>query len=305
MSKTILIGGGTGLIGRSLARALATRGDEVRLLTRDPRGVREYRAYHWDADTKAIDPGALAGVTHVVNLAGAGIADARWTPQRKRVVVESRTQTTALLADAIQAYGAGVEAYVSASAIGYYGDRGEALVTEDERAGEGFLSASTAAWEYAVGHLAGETGVRTVALRTGIVLDPEGGALAAMLKPARLGLSGYFGDGSQWYSWIHRDDIVGAYLLALDDPRATGPINAVAPEPTRNRDFAGELAAALPTPALAVPVPAIGLRLALGEMSHTVLDSTRVSASKLGDEFGYTFRFPRLPAALADLVGER
>lgn len=303
MHNTVLIGGGTGLIGTALARALSDRGDEVRLLSRQPAKVRDYRAYHWDAQAGTLDAGALAGVTHVVNLAGAGIADARWTQARKRVIVESRTKTAGLLAEALLAHGREAQAYISASAIGYYGDRGEGLVDESDLSGDGFLSASTVAWEYAVGHLAGETGLRTVALRTGIVLSPNGGALAAMLKPARFGLSGYFGNGQQWYSWIHLDDIVGVYLAAIDDVRMSGPVNAVSPEPTRNRTLAEVLAKAVHNPALAVPVPAIGLRLALGEMSHTVLDSTRVSADKLCNEFGYQFQHPHLPGALHDLLG--
>ncbi len=302
MQKTILLGGGTGLIGTALAHALAARGDEVRLLTRNPRLVKQFRAYHWDVEAGTIDAGALVGVTHIVNLAGAGIADGRWTPARKRLIVQSRTKTTQLLGDAILAHGKDVEAYISASAIGYYGNQGEQLVNEHNRAGDGFLSESTVAWEYAVGHLAGQTGLRTVALRTGIVLSPKGGALEAMLKPARFGLSGYFGDGQQWYSWIHLEDIVQVYIAAIDHAAYSGPINAVAPEPARNRTLAEVLAKAVHNPALAVPVPAIALKLALGEMSHTVLDSTRVSASKLTDELGFSFRYPELEPAMRQLL---
>ncbi len=303
MKKTILIGGGSGLIGTRLAQLLSDRGDDVRLLSRSPREIEDYPSYDWDAKAGTLAPDALDGVTHVVNLAGAGIADGRWTSRRKRAVIESRTQTTALLARAIRERGSGVEAFVSAGAIGYYGNRGERLLTEGDRPGEGFLSESTILWERAVGELAGQTGVRTVVLRTGIVLADHGGALEKMLLTARLGLSGYFGDGSQWYSWIHLDDICRMYVAAVDDDRFAGPVNAVAPEPARNKHLAQVLAEALPNPAVAVPVPALALRLALGEMSHTVLDSTRVSDELVRETLGFTHDFPTLRSALEHLVG--
>ena len=304
MSKTVLIGGGTGLIGWRLASLLHDRGDRPRILTREVKpGKFRFPRYVWDARAQTIDPDAMAGVTHVVNLAGAGIADARWTPRRKALIIESRTRTTALLAEAIACAASPIEAFVSAGAIGYYGDRGEELVDEDSGPGEGFLSESTILWERAVGELAGRTGVRTALLRTGIVLSPDGGALEKMLVPARLGISGYFGAGRQYYSWIHIDDIALAYLAALDDERFVGPINAVAPEPETCKTLAQVLAEALPNPCIAAPVPAFGLKLALGEMSHTVLDSTRVSAAKLELDLGFEFGHPTLRGALEDLVG--
>ena len=304
MSKTVLIGGGSGLVGQRLTRLLAERGDEVRILTRSPeRAGGPHEEFGWDAARGTIEAAALAGVTHVVNLAGAGIAEARWTPRRKALIIESRTGTTQLLADAVADTGAGVEAFVSAGAIGYYGDRGDQLVDEDSAPGTGFLSESTILWERAVGEFAGQTGVRTCVLRTGIVLSPDGGALEKMLTPARLGVSGYFGAGSQYYSWIHIDDIARAYLAALDDERFSGPVNAVAPEPVTCKTLAQVLAKALPNPCIAAPVPAFGLKLALGEMSHTVLDSTRVSAAKLDIDLGFDFRFREIEPALRDLVG--
>ncbi len=304
MKKTILIGGGTGLIGTRLAELLRDRGDEVRLLSRDPAQITQYEAFDWDAEAGTIDPRALDGVTHVVNLAGAGIADGRWSAGRKRVIIESRTKTTALLAEAIRGRGEQVRAFVSASAVGYYGNRGEQVLTESDRPGEGFLSESTILWERAVGEAAGLTGVRTAALRTGIVLATGGGALEKMLITARLGVSGYFGDGQQWYSWIHLEDICRMYAAALDDERYIGPVNAVAPEPATCKTLAQVLAQALPNPAVPLPVPAFGLRLALGEMSHTVLDSTRVSAAYVREALDFGFEFPTLQGALDDLVSE-
>ena len=299
---TVVIGGGTGLIGARLADMLAARGDEVRILSRSPERVADHAAFAWDAAAMTIDAAALRDATHVVNLAGAGIADARWTEARKRLIVDSRTQTTALLSRAIRAHGESVRAYVSASAIGYYGDSGEAWQKEDADPGGGFLSESTEAWEEAVRTLAGETGLRTCCLRTGIALSPAGGALAEMLKPARLGISGYFGSGRQWYSWIHLGDLCRIYLAAIDDEAYEGPVNAVAPLPVRNKTLARVLAKALPNPAIAAPVPAFGLRLAFGEMSHTILDSCRVSSERLVDRLGFDFEWPEIEGALRDLV---
>lgn len=299
---TVVIGGGTGLIGSRLADLLAARGDEVRILSRSPEKVQSHTAYAWDAQAMTIDPAALTGATHVVNLAGAGIADARWTEERKRLIIDSRTQTTALLGQAIREHGEGVRAYISASAIGYYGDRGDAWVDESSQPGHGFLSESTQAWEAAVQALAGNTGLRTCLMRTGIALSPEGGALAEMLKPARWGISGYFGRGQQWYSWIHLDDLCRAYLAAIDDEAYEGPVNAVAPVPVRNKTLAQSLARTLDNPALTAPVPAFGLRLAFGEMSHTILDSCRVSSQRLADKLGFDFEWPEIDGALRELL---
>lgn len=301
--KIVLIGGGTGLVGSRLADLLAAAGHGPRILTRHPeRRDSPYPLFGWDPDRDYVDSDALADATHVVNLAGAGIADARWTDARKRLIISSRADTTALLARAIARDGRDVRAFVSASAIGYYGDRGDAWVSEASTPGGGFLAESTRAWEAAIERAAATTGRRTAYLRTGIALSPDGGALEKMLLTARLGLSGYFGDGRQWYSWIHLDDLCRAYLAALDDERYVGPVNAVAPVPVRNRELARVLAKAVGNPALAVPVPAFALKLALGEMSHAVLDSTRVSARKLTDDLSFDYAFPTAGAALGDLL---
>lgn len=300
----VLIGGGTGLVGARLADLLADAGHTPRILTRSP-GERASRhaLFGWDTETNFVDPDALDGATHVVNLAGAGIADARWSDARKAAIIESRTQTTDLLAGAIERRRpAGLQAFVSASAIGYYGDSGEGWVGEDAEPGAGFLSESTVAWEAAVERAGRRTGLRTALLRTGIALSPDGGALEKMLLPARFGLSGYFGDGRQWYSWIHLDDLCRAYIAALEDADYVGPVNAVAPVPVRNRELARVLAKAVDNPALAVPVPAFALRLALGEMSHTVLDSTRVSSQRLVDDLGFDFEYPTVGRALTAML---
>ncbi len=302
MANTVLIGGGSGLVGTRLAELLTARGDEVRLLSRSPAQIAKFRAFAWDTKRHYLDPAALRDVTHVINLAGAGIADRRWTDDRKAAIISSRTVSTDLLSSAIQESGPGVRAYISASAIGYYGDRGDAWVSEGDAPGDGFLSASVVAWEESVTQLAGATSLRTALVRTGIALAAHGGALQKMLLPTRLGVSGYFGTGEQWYSWIHLDDLCRVYIAAVDDERYAGPINAVSPLPVRNRTLAHGLAKAVSTPALTLPVPKVALELALGEMSHTILDSARVSAVKLIDELRFDFSYPSLVPALENLL---
>jgi uncharacterized protein (TIGR01777 family) len=302
MAKCILIGGGSGLVGQALAEMLSKRGDEVRILSRRPGSVAAYQAFAWDVNAQTIDAAAFAGVTHVVNLAGAGIADERWSPRRKELIISSRTRSTDLLAKGIEQHGKNVQAYVSASAIGYYGNSGDAWMKEDSESGDGFLSQSTRAWEAAVDELAEKTGLRTCYLRTGIALSPDGGALERMLQPARWGISGYFGSGQQWYSWIHLDDLARIYVAAIDDERYKGAINATAPVPVRNRQLARELADALDNPALALPVPAVMLKFVFGEMSHTILDSCRVSSQLIVDKYGFDFQFPDVRSALRDLL---
>lgn len=303
MAKTILIGGGTGLVGSRLAEMLTARGDTVHILTRNPAQVSDYKAFAWDTREQTIDSEAFDGVTHVVNLAGAGIADGRWTDERKKLIIDSRAQSTALLATGIMEHGKKVEAFISASAIGYYGNRGESWMKEDADPGSGFLSESTLAWEKAIEAAAEATGIRNCYLRTGVALSPKGGALEKMLEPAQFGVSGYFGNGKQWYSWIHIDDLARIYMAAIDEDKYVGAVNATSPIPVRNKHMAKVLAKAIDNPAIALPVPAFGLKLVFGEMSHTILDSCRVSSQKLVDELGFDFEFPDVEGALEDLVG--
>ena len=302
MARIVVIAGGSGLIGREISKRLKRQGDEVRWLTRTPKTSDPYPSYQWDVEQQTIDKSVFEGATHVINLAGAGIADARWSDARKKLIISSRTESTRLLGESIAELNLPLKSYISASAIGFYGDRGSEWVDENSSAGKGFLSESTMAWEKAVDHLCQQTGIRTCKMRTGIALSPEGGALEKMLQPARFGVSGYFGDGTQYYSWIHLEDLAEIYIQALDDPGFIGAVNAVAPHPVRNLELAQVLAKAVRNPALAMPVPAFVLRMVFGEMSHTILDSTRVSAQKLQEGLGFEFKFPELRGALEDLL---
>lgn len=297
---TILIGGGTGFIGGYLSERLQALGHEVRHLSRRSRPDSAFPTFVWDIKEQTIDEAAFTDLDYVINLAGAGIADARWTENRKKIIINSRTESTKLLADAIAKFRPQLKGYLSANAIGYYGDRGAEVLGEDAGPGTGFLSRSCILWQEATAPIA-EMGIPTFINRTGIVLHPKAGALQKMLIPLHFFVSTYFGAGQQYYSWIHIDDLVETYVFAIEKELA-GAYNCVAPHPVRNRELAGALGPASGKPALVLPAPAFTMKLALGEMSHTVLDSTRCSADKLQDA-GFEFRFPTLMAALKDLLG--
>lgn len=298
---TILIGGGTGFVGMPLSHALAERGYVVRHLSRSADPDSPYETFVWDVMNGTIDDRAFAGVDYIMNLAGAGIADGRWTTKRKQIIIRSRTESTGLLADAMARLGIKPKLYLSASAVGYYGDRGEAVMTEDDEPGHGFLSRSCVLWEDAVAEIE-RIGVPTFVNRTGIVLHPGGGALEKMLLSLNVNVSTYFGSGEQFYSWIHLEDIVGIYIHAIERG-LTGTFNGVAPNPVRNKQLAQTLGPAMGKKALVVPAPAFAMKVAMGEMSHTVLDSTRCSAEKI-EAAGYAFRHPELSQALTDLLGK-
>ncbi|WP_116105874.1 TIGR01777 family oxidoreductase [Lewinella sp. IMCC34191] len=298
--EVVLIGGGTGFIGMHLSRRLQRDGYEVRHLSRTPDPKATFPAYHWDIKAQTIDASALEGVDYVINLTGAGIADERWSEERKQVIIKSRTESTRLLARCFAEGKHRPKRYLSASAIGYYGDRGGNWLTEEAEPGTGFLSKSCILWEEAAEEIS-RLGIPTFINRTGIVLHPEEGALEKMLIPLKVWTSTYFGDGQQYYSWIHIEDLVGIYAYALEH-QLEGTYNGCAPNPVRNKQFAQALGPALGQKAIVMPAPVPALQLALGEMSHTVLDSARCSAEKI-EAAGYRFAYPELSQALEQLLG--
>ncbi|MSQ41991.1 MAG: TIGR01777 family protein [Dehalococcoidia bacterium] len=290
----VLITGASGLIGGALARALLARGDEVVGVSRRPAGRGGgIRWFGWDEL-----PRALAGMDAAVHLAGAPIGLWRWTSARKRELRASRIDTAARLAAAIAAgaAGGGPRVLISASAVGYYGGRGDEELTESSTPGAGFLAQLCRDWERA----ASGAGVRTVLVRCGVVLTPRGDPLRLMLWPFRLGLGGPLAGGRQWFPWVHLDDCVGVYLHALDHAAVEGPLNAVAPEPAINGDFTRALARTLHRPAF-VPVPGWALRLALREAASVITGSQRVRPRRT-QELGYAFRHPAIDEALRDLL---
>ena len=298
---TILIAGGTGLVGKHLSQLLHAAGHTVLHLSRKQDLGAKFPAYTWDLPKKTIEQEAVDRADFIINLAGTGVADQRWTPERKRLIIGSRVDSTLLLKAAIERRPTPLRAFISASAIGFYGSRGDQLLHEDDPMGkDSFLAESVAAWEKAVEKIA-ETGLRTVVLRIGVVLSTRGGALEKMLIPFRFFNAAYFGNGQQWMSWVHIDDICRMFIEAIENEQLSGIYNGVAPHPFRNRDLVVELKKALGKPAVLLPAPEFALRAVMGEMADVVFDSTRVSSKKI-EAVGFNFNFPGLLPALKDLI---
>jgi len=291
----VAITGASGLVGRTLAESLETAGNRVRRFVRVAR-TRDPGTIAWNPDTAKIDREALEGVEGVVHLAGENIAAGRWTRERKRRIRESRVGGTTLLSEALAALDRRPRVLVAASAIGFYGDRGDELLDERSSRGEGFLPDVAVAWEQATAP-ASAAGIRVVNLRIGVVLSKAGGALAKMLTPFRMGLGGPIGDGSQYMSWIALDDLVAIIEFVLEGDDLSGPVNAVAPTPVTNTEFARTLGRALGRPSI-LAAPKFALRLALGEMANELLlSSTRVHPERL-QKANFTFTHPTLNSAL-------
>ena len=299
----ILIAGGTGLVGTRLSAILKGQGHEVRHLSRKPSPNALYPTFRWDVDSGYIEDAALEGLDYLVNLAGAGIAEKRWTDERKQLIIDSRVKANHLFSEYIKNNKLQIKAYLSAAAIGFYGDRGEDLMTEEMAPGEGFLAESTKQWEAAIDSVR-STGTRTVALRIGLVLSTKGGALKEMMFPLKFRLSTYFGSGKQWYSWIHIDDLAQMFVWAIEEESIGGIFNAVGPNPVRNKAMMKILAEVTPGPVFTAPVPAFLLKAGLGEMASAVLISTKVSAQKIL-EAGFEFTYPELGPAFKDLFDRK
>ncbi|HOW70027.1 MAG TPA: TIGR01777 family oxidoreductase [Phycisphaerae bacterium] len=293
--KRVLMTGASGLVGSALSACLVAKGQQVvPLVRRPPRpGSREIE---WDPVQGRIDVDAFQGVDAIVNLAGENIAAGRWTASRKKTILESRLQGTRLLAEAMTRFEPRPRAFISASAVGYYGHRGEEQVSEDSPAGCGFLAEVCRRWEQAT-TAARDAGVRVVLLRLGIVLSARGGALARMLTPAKLGLGGPFGSGCQWMSWIGLTDLVRCVEHLLANDVLSGPVNAVSPHPVTNAEFAATLGKVLGRPAI-LRMPAMAVNLLFGEMGRELLlASTRAEPSRLLST-GFCFAHPDLTSAL-------
>ena len=293
----VLVTGASGFIGSALVPALTTASHTVRRLVRGAAaGGDEFR---WDPVAGEIDPGALDHVDAVVHLAGESVAG-RWTPSKKERILRSRVDGTGALSTALARLDQPPRVLVCASAIGYYGDRGDELLTEESGPGGGFLAEVVREWEVA-SLPAEEAGIRVARLRFGIVLSPAGGALRAMLRPFRLGLGGRLGSGGQWTSWVSIDDVVGAIEHALHTEDLHGAANTVAPNPVTNAELTRVLARVLRRPA-PFPVPAVALKAVFGEFASDLLSSARVLPARL-PETGYAFRHADLEPALRHVLG--
>jgi uncharacterized protein (TIGR01777 family) len=300
--KKIVVAGGSGFIGEPLVRRLVARGDEVAVLTRNPSKVHDGRALVWDPASEGgwIDDVAAADV--VINLAGENVGGGRWTDARKKRVVESRVFATTALVNAMRRQPGKSRTFISASAIGFYGDRGNESIDERSAPGTGFLTEVTKRWEELAREA--EPFARVVILRFGIVLAANGGALAKLLLPFRLGAGGPMGSGNQWMSWIDRDDALRMIEWSIDRETTRGIYNATAPNPATNRDFARTLGHVLHRPAF-MPTPSFALRLALGSgmANEMLLSGQRVLPVRATSE-GFVFAHPELEEALGHAIGK-
>jgi uncharacterized protein (TIGR01777 family) len=292
--KNILITGGSGLVGKQLTSLLESKGYAVAWLSRKP----QQRTYFlWDVDKQELDPEALEWADAVVHLAGEGVAEKRWTVDRKKRILESRTQSTQLLYTAIQQAEKKPNTFISASAIGYYGfNTGTNLMEETSLPGDDFLAEVVVAWEKEVKKIE-QLPVRCILLRVGIVLDAAGGALGEILKPP---VAAPLGSGDQWMSWIHIEDLARMFVFALEKTTLQGIYNAVGPHPATNQQLTKEAAAAKGKPYVGIGVPSFALKLVLGEMAAMVLGGNRVSSQKI-QKAGFEFEFPELKKALKDI----
>ena len=298
----ILISGGSGLVGTATSARLQADGHNVLHLVR-PGKTAKAGDVQWDPMRATVDVAGLEGFDVVIHLSGAGIADGRWTEERKQTLRSSRIDTTRVLVDSLSRLKQKPRALIVASAIGYYGSRGDEILTESSAIGTDFLALLCRDWE-AEASRAAAMGIRTVMLRFGVVLSGKGGAVPKMLTPFKLGVGGRLGSGQQWMSWIAIEDVVGIVRYAIANEQVSGPVNVVAPNPVRNEEFTRLLAGMLHRPAI-FPAPAFVLRLAMGEMADAVLlGSDRVKPERMLAA-GYKFRFEILEPALRAAVLSR
>lgn len=297
--QTVLIGGGSGLIGMRLSRLLKQKGFEVIHLSRKANLNAEFPRYEWNVAAGTIDEDAIQKADYVINLAGTGIAGWLWTKSRKKQIIESRVKSMLLLKNAFVKTGKTPKAFIAASASGFYGDRGEEWLDENASPGQGFLSESTQAWENSIKELE-SLNTRLVVIRIGIVLSLKGGALPKLALSQKFFIGTYFSNGKAYYPWIHIDDLCNIFIKSINDTQMKGTFNGVAPNPVTNFQLTKAIAQANNKKVIMIPVPAFLLRLVLGEMADTVLTSARVTSQKIINS-GFKFEFPDLIPALKDL----
>jgi uncharacterized protein (TIGR01777 family) len=291
----IIISGASGLVGHALTPAFRALGHQVLRLVRF-REASSADTVAWDPSSTWIDVPALEGADVVINLNGASISGGRWTASRQAELRSSRVDSTRLLVDALGQLKHKPSMFLSASAVGFYGSRGDEILTEANGPGDDFLSLLAYDWETEANRAAA-FGIRTAILRFGVILAREGGALPQMVRPFRFGLGGRLGNGRQWLSWITMDDVVGIAKFVISDPRRTGPINLAAPAPVQNAEFARIVGKILRRPAV-VPAPSFALRLALGEMADSLLLASQRAYPEKLLRAGYSFQFGELESAL-------
>lgn len=298
--EKVLISGGTGLIGSYLAAKLKEKRYEVALLTRNRVHEPIFTEYHWDPEKNEIDSDAVSDADYIIHLAGANIGEKRWTKERRELIIESRVKSADLLFRAVSGSIKKPKAFISASATGYYGAATtDKIFVENDPPATDFLGETCRLWEQSADRFE-ELGVRTVKIRTGVVLSGQEGALAKMALPVRIGFGSALGNGRQYVPWIHIADLCNIYIMAIENVKVRGAYNAVAPEHKTNKEFMSILAHVMNKPFWFPNVPAILLKILFGEMAAVILDGSRVSSERIISS-GYRFRYPELEVALNDL----
>ncbi len=303
MEKKVLITGGSGTVGKRLGSLLLSRRHRVAHLShsKQERANTNIETFHWDIDNKIIDEHCLNDVDTIVHLAGAGIADSRWTDARKEVLINSRTASIRLLYSLMKEKPNQVKSIISASASGYYSDRGNEPMKEEDPPHTDFLGRCCTLWEKAVDE-GNDLGLRVVKFRTGVILDEDTGALPKISAPVKYGIGSPLGSGKQWISWIHLDDVAHMYLRGILDESLYGVYNMSSPHPVTNEELIKKLAAIFKKPLWLPHVPVFVLKMALGERSAVVLGSTKMEVNKI-ENTGFKFKFPDLKEALKDIYG--
>ena len=300
MVKKILITGASGLVGQRLTELLLQKGYQASHLGRSKRGG-AVPSFVWDVEKGFLDSKAMNDVNTIIHLAGAGVADKRWTATRKKEILESRTKSTALLFETLKKEKNSVTTLISASAIGYYGfGRSDEVFTEESKPGSDFLAQVTKQWEEKVDKIS-SIGIRVVKLRIGIVLSEKGGALMEMAKPIKLGVGSPLGTGKQYLTWIHLDDLCEMFIKTAEDEMMSGSYNAVGSEWVTNAEMTKAIAKVLKKPLWLPPVPGIALKVILGEMAYLVINGSKISSTKI-QKTGFKFKFVWLEEALKDLL---
>lgn len=298
--QKILITGSSGLIGRSLANYFSSSEYEVRQLSRK-KDYNKQHYYFWDLNSGIIEESALIGVDHIIHLAGAGIAEKRWTVKRKREIIDSRVKSTELLFNEVSKMNVKPKTFISASAIGFYGAATtNKIFSEDDEPGDDFLGEVCKQWESYSQKFA-ELGIRNVQLRFGVVLSAEGGVLPKITFPIKLGIGSALGSGNQFVPWIHIEDVLKIIEASILNNKLLGPYNVVSPESKTYSEFVKAIAEKLKRPLFMFNIPSFALKLALGEMSQIILEGSKISSNKLIDS-GYVFSFPTLDKALSNLL---
>lgn len=300
--QKVLITGASGLIGRRLIQLLLKRGYSVHTLSRNAdTSQKSYKTFGWNIDKGEVDTHAFEGVEAIIHLAGAGVAENRWTDTYKKEIIDSRVKGAKLIFDVLKKNKGGVKTYISAAAVGYYGDCGDELLGEEHPAGKGFLSEVCKQWEQSAKQFS-KIGIREVRCRIGVVLAQNGGALPELTKTMGLGVSAYFAKSPLYYPWVHLDDVCGAMIQAFENENMKGAYNTTAPTPIAIKELILEIIRVKKIQTLLVPAPSFAIQLALGDMSEMILGSQRCSAGKLM-ESGYEFKYGNITQALESIYG--